>query len=91
MEYGLHDLLGNLGVIAILGCYLLLQLGRLTADHMSFSMLNGLGALLIIVSLFFEFNLSAFLIEFFWLLISLYGIYRAWTGHSKNEESGAAL
>ena len=81
MEYGWHDLLGNIGVVAILVCYLLLQTGRMSADHLSYSVLNGVGALLIILSLTFEFNLSAFLMEFFWLLISLYGIYRVWRNH----------
>jgi hypothetical protein len=31
----------------------------------------------IIFSLFYEFNLSAFAIEMFWLVISLYGVFRA--------------
>jgi hypothetical protein len=38
------------------------------------SLINGLGALLILVSLFFNFNLSSFTIEVVWLLISAYGI-----------------
>jgi hypothetical protein len=32
------------------------------------------GAGLVLISLFGEFNLSAFLVEFFWLIISLYGL-----------------
>jgi hypothetical protein len=39
-----------------------------------YSLINGLGALLILVSLFFNFNLSSFTIEVVWLLISAYGI-----------------
>jgi hypothetical protein len=39
-------------------------------------MTNGLGASLILVSLTFEFNLSAFFIEVFWLVISTHGIVR---------------
>ena len=37
-------------------------------------MLNALGASLIIVSLLFDFNLSAFIVEAFWVIISLIGI-----------------
>ena len=40
------------------------------------SILIGLGAGLILVSLARDFNLSAFLIELVWLLISLYGLAR---------------
>jgi hypothetical protein len=36
--------------------------------------LNAVGAGLITLSLCFDFNLSAFLIELAWILISLYGI-----------------
>ena len=39
-----------------------------------YSALNALGAALIIVSLLFDFNLSAFIIELFWVIISLFGI-----------------
>ena len=77
MDYNWYDLLGNLGVIIILWCYLSLQLGKVEAVDMVFSVLNGTGAMLIIISLLYEFNFSAFLIELFWLLISLFGIVTA--------------
>jgi len=32
--------------------------------------------LLVVISLFYSFNLSAFLVEIFWLLISVYGLIR---------------
>jgi hypothetical protein len=76
MNYGWHDVLGNLGVLLILVSYLLLQLGRLPPDRLSFSAVNAIGALLILISLWQEFNLSAFLMEAFWLIISLYGAAR---------------
>ena len=58
----------------VLTTYLVLQLGRLPSNSLSYSGLNAVGAALILVSLVFEFNMSAFLIELFWLLISLVGI-----------------
>lgn len=76
MTYGWHDLLGNFGVVLVLAIYMLLQLEKLSATGFLYSATNGLGALLILVSLTFEFNLSAFLIEACWLLISTYGIVR---------------
>ena len=44
------------------------------------------GALLIIISLCFEFNLSAFLIEFFWLLISAIGIRKFLVNRSSSPQ-----
>ncbi len=76
MTYGWHDLLGIIGVILILATYMLLQLEKLSATSFLYSATNGLGASLILVSLIYEFNLSAFIIEAFWLLISIYGIVR---------------
>jgi hypothetical protein len=74
MEYTWHDLLGNVGVACILGAYLLLQLGRLTNEHLLYSLINGVGAALILVSLTFNYNLSAFIIESAWLAISIFGV-----------------
>lgn len=66
-----------LGAALIVITYFLLQVGRLNPRSLSFSVANGLGASGIIFSLFFKFNLSAFVIELFWLVISLYGMFRA--------------
>jgi hypothetical protein len=74
MEYAWYDFVGNLGVVCVLGTYLSLQMGRLALNGLMYSLINGLGALLILVSLFFNFNLSSFTIEVVWLLISAYGI-----------------
>ena len=76
MIYGLPDLLGMIGVVLILATYMLLQLEKLSATSFLYSATNGLGASLILVSLIYDFNLSAFIIEAFWLLISIYGIVR---------------
>ena len=72
MEYAWYDFVGNLGVVCVLGTYLSLQLGRLALNGLMYSLINGLGALLILVSLLF--NLSSFTIEVVWLLISAYGV-----------------
>lgn len=74
MDYAWHDILGNIGVIFILGTYLALQLGRLTPERLVFSLVNGLGAALILISLSVEFNMSAFLVEAAWLVISIFGV-----------------
>jgi multidrug transporter EmrE-like cation transporter len=75
MNYGLLDIVGNLGVLLLMVTYLLLQLNKLS-NGLAYSVLNALGATLIVISLLVNFNLSAFLIEVFWILISFVGIYR---------------
>ncbi|MEM1404831.1 MAG: hypothetical protein AAGG55_15955 [Pseudomonadota bacterium] len=74
MDYSIIDFLGNVGVALILLAYLALQLERVSATSLAYGAMNAVGAALILVSLYFDFNLSAFLMELFWLLISLYGI-----------------
>lgn len=76
MSYGLLDLIGNIGVVVLIVAYLLLQLNKLSSNGLAYSLLNAIGAGLIIISLLVNFNLSAFIIEVFWVLISLVGIYR---------------
>ena len=76
MTFALHNVIGNIGVVLIVGTYFLVQIGRMSAVHLPYITLNGLGALLILYSLWFDFNQSAFLIEIIWLLISLIGIGR---------------
>lgn len=74
MSYEWHDFVGNLGVSLIIGTYLLLQLERMRSTSLLYSILNGAGALLILVSLTQAFNLSSFIIEICWLVISGIGI-----------------
>ena len=77
MNFHLFDLAGFIGVLLIVVAYLLLQLEKLPSSSPRYSLLNAGGALLIIVSLIFAFNLSAFIMEAFWFLISLFGLWRS--------------
>ncbi len=74
MNYRWYDLAGNIGVLMIIIAYLLLQLERISSAAVSYLLLNAAGAVLVMVSLMFNFNLSAFLMEVFWLMISLFGL-----------------
>ncbi|HYV83315.1 MAG TPA: hypothetical protein VE931_07370 [Pyrinomonadaceae bacterium] len=76
MKYGLLDLIGNIGVVVLMITYLMLQLNKLRSDGLAYSLLNAAGASLIVLSLLVNFNLSAFVMEVFWVLISCVGIYR---------------
>ncbi|MBK6723064.1 MAG: hypothetical protein IPO41_09835 [Acidobacteria bacterium] len=74
MTYAWYDILGTVGVTLIVLTYVLLQIGRVRSDQLVYSILNAVGASLILVSLYYNFNFPAFVVEFFWLLISLFGI-----------------
>ncbi|MGH9932259.1 MAG: CBU_0592 family membrane protein [Pyrinomonadaceae bacterium] len=74
MDYTWFDLIGNVGVLLMVVAYLLLQLEKMSSSAVSYLLLNAMGATMVMISLKFRFNLSAFLMEAFWLLISLYGI-----------------
>ncbi len=87
MEYQWYDFVGNIGVFLILFAYLFLQLDKINSQSVRFSLLNAFGALSILISLYFKFNLSAFIIELFWLLISLVGIIRFWVSKKSAEST----
>jgi hypothetical protein len=87
MNFHLFDLAGFIGVVLIIVAYLLLQLEKLPSSSPRYSVLNAAGALLIMVSLVFAFNLSAFIVEAFWFLISLVGVWKS-RGAGKNSKAG---
>lgn len=89
MQLSLTDLIGILGVFVIIVAYMLLQLEKMEAKDLSFSVLNTLGALLIIISLLYDWNLASFLMESIWMLISLYGILKYYK-LKKREENAVA-
>lgn len=81
----LPEVVGLLGVAGVLGAYMLLQTGRWRQDEVRYSALNGAGAAGILISLAFDFNLSAAVVEGAWLVISLWGLAKATTKRaSKN-------
>ena len=71
-----YDVVGIVGVGLILLAYALLQAGRIAGDALAYQLMNLFGALAVLVSLLYEFNLSAVLLETAWVLVSLYGIAR---------------
>ena len=90
MTFHLFDFVGFIGVLLIVVAYLLLQLDKLPSSSPKYSLLNAAGALLIIISLIFAFNLSAFIMEVFWFLISLLGLWRSLISR-KNSQRSARL
>jgi hypothetical protein len=69
-----YDILGTLGVAIIILTYVLLQIERVRSEQLIYSLLNAIGAALILVSLYFDYNFPSVVVEFFWLVISVFGI-----------------
>lgn len=84
MTFALHDVLGILGSVLIVVTYLLLQLRKMSVSNVKYSILNAVGAGSILYSLIIEFNLSAFVIESFWLVISFIGIFQSLKDHQRH-------
>lgn len=72
----LPDLIGSLGVLLTLIAYFALQIGKLPAENPWYSFLNIVGSVLIIYSLYYEWNLASCLMEGTWLALSVYGLVK---------------
>jgi hypothetical protein len=72
----LPDILGVVGVGLILVAYAGATTGRLDPKRAPALLLNLTGALLILWSLYFDFNLSAVLMEGAWALVAVIGLAR---------------
>ena len=79
----LPDLFGVVGVLCILIAYAGATSGRLDARRAPALLLNLTGALLILVSLYFDFNLSAVLMEGAWALVAVYGLVQLALGRNR--------
>lgn len=72
----IFQFIGLLGMICIVLAYFLLQIGKMTSADLSYQLINLAGAILLIISLLVHFNLGSFLIEVFWIFITIYGIFK---------------
>ena len=72
----LSDWIGWLGAALIIGAFMGVQLRKVDTTRLRYSMVNAVGAALILVSLYYDFNSSAFVVEVFWLGVSLFGIWQ---------------
>ena len=77
LNFDFYDVVGSAGVLLIVSAYFLLMIRRIASTDLVYSVLNAIGAALIIFSLRYDFNFAAFLIEAFWLIISIAGIAMA--------------
>jgi hypothetical protein len=82
-----HQWIGFVGSVLIVGTYFLLQVECISNADMAYSVLNALGAALLIFSLFFAFNLAAMIVECFWAIISVIGVVRCLRTRNKPRDT----
>ena len=68
------NIIGILGVFLVLLAYFLLQSNIISNKEARFSLLNLIGAVLILYSLLFHWNLASVIIEIAWITISIQGL-----------------
>ena len=76
VDFALHDVAGVVGSVIVIVAYFATQAGWFGASDPRFAWANLAGAVLIIFSLTIDFNLAAFVMEIFWILISVFGLAR---------------
>ena len=77
MELQWHQWCGILGAMCVVVAYLLLQVTRLSGNGLPYLLLNLLGALGIVASLYGSFSLPVLIMQLAWIAISVFGIVRA--------------
>lgn len=81
-EFGIPDFIGLCGVALLITTYGMLQFDRIDPKGFWYSFNNMLVAILVTVSLVYNFNLASMVIEVFWFTLSVYGI---WKWRRRNE------
>ncbi len=74
---------GIIGVVLMVVAYYLISTEQVNGRSVVFHGLNFVGASLVLVSLLFDWNLPAFIIECVWVAISAFGLLRSWRLHHK--------
>jgi len=72
------DIIGISGAIIILVAYFFLQSNKISSEDFIYSFANLIGSSMILISLFYQWNLASAVIEIAWIIISLIGIYKWW-------------
>lgn len=73
----ISNYVGLFGVLLILLSYMLLQLHMMSVRDFIYSFLNLIGAICLLFSLMYHWNLASVVIEIIWMLISVYGIVKS--------------
>ena len=80
----LANTIGMIGTAFVVGTYFLMQLNKLDPKGLRFNLINLLGAIFLLLSLLVHFNLASLIIELFWIVASLIGIYKNYKQPTNN-------
>ncbi len=75
ISMGAH-IIGFIGMICVVYAYLAIEKGWVNRSDVRYYWINLSGAILLTLSLLVHFNLGSFLIELFWISISISGMIR---------------
>jgi len=81
---GIPDVVGLVGVALLIVTYAMLQLDKIDPKGFWYSFNNLIVAILVTVSLVYTPNLASLVIEFFWFIISVYGIFMFFKRKNEN-------
>ena len=76
MSFAWYDVVGFSGTLMILGAFAAQQMGKLRGESPPYQLLNLFGAAGVLISLLGTFNISVFVLESAWVLVSAYGLWR---------------
>lgn len=71
------DIIGWIGVALVVGAFLAISLGWLQSEDLAYGALNAFGALAIIASSYIKRDFQPVVLNVVWLLIAIFGIFRA--------------
>lgn len=74
----IFDVIGMAGTFLVVGAFFLMQIGKVDPKGFQYNYMNLAGAILLLISLTFNFNLASFVIEVFWIAASLIGIFNCY-------------
>ena len=72
-----YDAAGVLGAALVIVAYFATQQRWMSSEDWRFPAANLVAAVLVLISLYANWNLASFVIEVFWLLISAYGLVKS--------------
>ena len=75
-EVTIPDIIGLCGVAILITTYAMLQFDLIDPKGFWYSFNNMCVAILVTVSLVYNFNLASMVIEMFWFVLSVYGLYK---------------
>ena len=82
-EEFIYNSVGLIGVVMYVGSYSALQFGKLDGNSVLYCLLNGGAAGMVLISLFYDFNLASALIQTVWISLSIFGVCK-YCYHKKN-------